>query len=54
MPIIPNIPDRLSGDGGLNFMTAKIPPTNKPSNPALIADINSGVANNSFIFNSLL
>ena len=49
MPIIPAIPARLSGDGGLNPTKAKIAPIVSPNAPDCNADKNSDLFNNSFI-----
>ena len=46
MPIIPNIPARLSGDGGLNPAIAKMPPIATPRAPDCSADTSSGLLNN--------
>ena len=49
MPIIPAIPARLSGDGGLNPIRENIAPIESPNAPDCNADINSDLLNNSFI-----
>ena len=49
IPNIPNIPERLSGDGGLNFNKENRPPTTIPRNPAFNAVINSCFVNSSII-----
>ena len=49
IPNIPNIPERLSGDGGLNFNKENKPPTTIPKNPAFNAIINSCFVNSSII-----
>ena len=48
MPIMPAIPARLSGDGGLNPTKAKIAPIASPKTPDCNADNNSVLFNNSF------
>ena len=49
IPNIPNIPERLSGEGGLNFNKENRPPMTIPNNPALNAVINSCFVNSSII-----
>ena len=49
MPIMPAIPARLSGDGGLNPTKAKIAPIESPNAPDCNADKNSDLFNNSFM-----
>ena len=47
--MIPSMPSRLSGDGGLNPTKAKIAPIASPNAPDCSADNNSDLFNNSFI-----
>jgi hypothetical protein len=49
IPIMPAIPARLSGDGGLNPTKAKIAPIVSPNAPDCNADKNSDLFNNSFM-----
>ena len=49
MPIIPAIPARVSGDGGLNPTKANIAPTVSPNAPDCNADNISDLFNNSFM-----
>ena len=49
IPIIPRIPAKLSGEGGLNPKIAKIAPIDNPNTPDCTADNNSDLLINSLM-----